>query len=206
MEHSHPISSPEDLKLDHLIGHPWRYGKDDCYSVVRDFYHDNFGLQLPDFARPNDFWEDPDLNLYIDNFQREGFSVVDVRVRDLRIGDGFLIALYVDTYLKKSLPAKPRTANHAAVYIGDGKILHHFPKRLSNIEAYSGKWQNITVATLRHKEINLTPPSRRVIEYIDLLPPSKRAEIEQILATAPGARGDQGAGGVHPAPADDSRG
>ncbi|EHW30174.1 K protein [Escherichia coli DEC8D] len=31
--------------------------------------------------------------------------------------------------------------NHAAIYCGDGELLHHIPEQLSKRERYTDKWQ-----------------------------------------------------------------
>ncbi|MNC75892.1 NlpC/P60 family protein [compost metagenome] len=43
--------------------------------------------------------------------------------------------------------------NHAAVYIGDGLMIHHLHGRLSERAVYGGYWQERTILTLRHKEL-----------------------------------------------------
>ena len=40
--------------------------------------------------------------------------------------------------------------NHAAVYLGDGLILHHLQGRLSSRDVYGGYWQKITTHILRY--------------------------------------------------------
>jgi cell wall-associated NlpC family hydrolase len=40
--------------------------------------------------------------------------------------------------------------NHAAVYLGDGLILHHLQGRLSSRDVYGGYWQKVTTHALRH--------------------------------------------------------
>ncbi|MGS2159777.1 hypothetical protein JFK16_000950 [Escherichia coli] len=35
-------------------------------------------------------------------------------------------------------------ANHAAIYCGNGELLHHLPEQLSKRERYSEKWQRRT--------------------------------------------------------------
>jgi cell wall-associated NlpC family hydrolase len=42
-------------------------------------------------------------------------------------------------------------ANHAGVYVGDFKILHHAPHRLSCRDNYNGIWKQHTRDVLRHE-------------------------------------------------------
>ena len=41
--------------------------------------------------------------------------------------------------------------NHAAIYCGDGELLHHIPEQLSKRERYSEKWQRRTHSVWRHR-------------------------------------------------------
>jgi len=151
------------LRYDHLLGLPFRHGSVDCYGLCRRFYHDNFGLELANYARPDDWWK-TGLDLYMENFRKEGFKAIDVHPRETAIGDGFLIAL------------RSEKANHAAIYIGDGKIIHHVWGRMSNVERYDGIWQKCTVAHLRHPTVFAAieaeaPKVMTTIDLMGLLPP-----------------------------------
>jgi hypothetical protein len=66
------------LKYEHLKGLTFKYGSQDCYEIGRMFYRDNFGLELTPYARPEEWWKHG-LNLYLDNYQKEGFELVEVR-------------------------------------------------------------------------------------------------------------------------------
>ncbi|EFP1444834.1 C40 family peptidase, partial [Escherichia coli] len=41
--------------------------------------------------------------------------------------------------------------NHAAIYCGNGELLHHLPEQLSKRERYSEKWQRRTHSVWRHR-------------------------------------------------------
>lgn len=156
------------LTYEHLLGRGFEHGKQDCYSLVRDFYQDNFGLTLTDYARPDDWWWSG-LNLYADNFHTEGFRVVDDHPRDYRPADLFLIAV------------KSEVPNHAAIHLGDGRILHHFYGRFSEVIPYKGIWRNNTTAVIRHKDV---PDLRKALHQVDLrefLPAHKRRLIDDAL-------------------------
>jgi cell wall-associated NlpC family hydrolase len=72
----------------------------------------------------------------MENFAQAGFSPVDAS--DLQTGDCFLMQV------ASSVP------NHAAVYLGDGLILHHLQGRLSSRDVYGGYWQKVTTHILRY--------------------------------------------------------
>jgi cell wall-associated NlpC family hydrolase len=165
------------ITYDNLLGLEFKHGSQDCYSLVRAFYKQNYNLDFPDIARPDDWW-DHGLNLYMDHFKEIGFDAVNVRPQDLRIADGFLMAVYRGSARLSSSENKGKVANHSAVYIGDGKILHHMYGRLSSVENYTGMWFNTTVAVLRHKDVPIVKPVFEKIDLMTLLPPNKRAKLE----------------------------
>lgn len=151
------------LKYDHLVGLEFTYGTQDCYGLVRQFFNDNFDIPLTDYARPNDFW-DHGLDLYNDNFYTEGFRVLDCHPAEWQPGDCFLMAI------------KSRIANHAAVLLPQGKILHHFYGRLSTVEDYRGLWRNTTTHVLRHKDVVL-PSEEETLNLTELLPDAVRQRL-----------------------------
>ncbi len=118
-----------------LVGREWSHGMLDCYSIVRDWYAQERGLSLPNFQRFDEWWRRGE-NLYVDNFAAAGFEVVEPD--DLLVGDVLLMQVNSDV------------PNHAAIYLGDGLILHHLQGRLSSRDVYGGYWQKITTHTLRH--------------------------------------------------------
>jgi len=118
-----------------LVGREWSHGVLDCYALVRDWFRAERGIDLPNFARFDDWWK-RGQNLYLDNFAQAGFAVVEPD--ELQTGDCLLMQV-----------ASP-VPNHAAVYLGDGLILHHLQGRLSSREVYGGYWQKITTHTLRY--------------------------------------------------------
>ncbi|MCS6766645.1 MAG: C40 family peptidase [Candidatus Protistobacter heckmanni] len=118
-----------------LVGRQWSHGVLDCYALVRDWFRQERGITLPNFARFDDWWKRGE-NLYLENFAAAGFAAVDAE--DLQPGDCFLMQV-----------ASP-VPNHAAVYLGDGLILHHLQGRLSSRDIYGGYWQKVTTHILRH--------------------------------------------------------
>lgn len=116
---------------------PYVHGVHDCYAIVRDWYNREWNLGLQDFDRSHEWWLKGG-DLYNDNFAACGFVELK-NDEEVQIGDAFLIQFH---------SPKP---NHAAVYIGNGRILHHVQDRLSCEDTYGGMWQKCTVAHLRHK-------------------------------------------------------
>lgn len=131
-----------------LVGRPYHFGSLDCYGIARDFYAREMGIDLPDFAREDRFWERGE-ELYLRNFEAAGF----VRVNDgPRYGDGILMQY------------RASVTNHGGVFLGNEKLkerpdlipvpnamLHHLANRLSERTVYGGFWQKCTTAIVRHK-------------------------------------------------------
>lgn len=121
-----------------LIGLPYIDGKQDCYSIVRRYFAENYGLNLRNYARPSRFWEDDQLDLY-KMFKLEGAEPV---LNDsIELGDVLLMPLFTPF------------ATHACIVVGDNLILHHPPGRLSCVEPMRPKWTNRTSVVVRHPVI-----------------------------------------------------
>lgn len=121
-----------------LVGRVFAYGVLDCYSLCKDYYQRECGIVLPPVEHRNNWWL-TGQDLYREHFTAQGF--VQIEERELRKHDAILMQV------SKS------TTNHAAIYLGDGLILHHPMNRLSGREVYGGFWQKISTLFLRHKEL-----------------------------------------------------
>ena len=106
----------------HLRGRVFEYGKADCGALIRDAFM-LMGFDLPDHIR-GDIDDDAEHEYLRKHFERVGF----VRVSDgLRGGDVILTSY-------------GGHANHAALYLGDGQILHHAYNQLSRREPFNQWW------------------------------------------------------------------
>lgn len=121
-----------------LIGMPYIHGITDCYRILRAYYWQTYKIMLMDYPRTFNWWNE-EQNLYADNFSKEGFY--EVREQDLVVGDIM--------FMKIHTPIE----GHAAVYIGNGKIIHHFNNRLSN-EDDLGRWRKKISRFLHHKNVS----------------------------------------------------
>ncbi len=119
----------------HLTGRRFEHGVTDCYTLFRDAYH-LAGITLPDFEREDDWWRNGQ-NLYLDNMAATGFYRVPLS--SAQAGDILLCCFGASV------------ANHAAIYCGNGELLHHLPEQLSKRERYSEKWQRRTHSVWRHR-------------------------------------------------------
>lgn len=97
---------------------PFIHGIFDCYSLIRGYYKQAKNITLPDFPRDMNWWENKKEDLYMKNFELAGFKEIssdDV----LQEGDVILMNIQSDV------------VSHAAVYIGDGLLLHHLRGKIS---------------------------------------------------------------------------
>ena len=120
------------------MGREFVHGVVDCYSLCRDWYGRERGLKLQDYDRRDQWWEHGQ-NLYLENFEKEGFHKIPVE--QLQSGDALLMQLV------SPVP------NHAAIYLGDSQILHHVQGRLSSRDVYTlgGYYGMSTACALRHE-------------------------------------------------------
>tara|TARA_R100001163_G_scaffold65316_1_gene62089 strand:+ start:4878 stop:5585 length:708 start_codon:yes stop_codon:yes gene_type:complete len=126
---------PEGFKLPY-VGREFVHGVVDCYTLVRDWYAREYGIQLRDYDRRDQWWDHGE-NLYVENFKKEGFRKIPVE--EVRQGDLILMNLV------SPVP------NHAAIYMGDQQLLHHVQGRLSSRDVYGGYYGKSTACALRHE-------------------------------------------------------
>lgn len=140
---NHPVGTQFELKpsgyVAPLVGREWSHGVLDCYAIIRDWYRQERNIELLDFERRDQWWNRGE-NLYVENFEKAGF--VEIPASDMEMGDVILMQV-----------GSP-VANHGAIYLGDGLILHHVQNRLSTRDVYGGFWQKNTVKTLRYDPSN----------------------------------------------------
>ncbi len=120
-----------------LYGRQFTHGVLDCYAFIRDYYRLTLGLQLPDFARADEWWLKGD-NLYLDGFASAGFEQVNGMPQ---LHDVLLMRVGA------------QVPNHGAVYLGDGHIGHHQMGRLSSRDVYGGWYEKVTTQVLRHRSL-----------------------------------------------------
>lgn len=118
-----------------LIGRPFVHGTDfDCYGLIRDWYRQERGVELPRFPHDRYWWELGE-NLYLDHYRDAGFEAVTDG--SLQVGDVILMQV------------QSPVINHGAIYLGDNRILHHLFGRLSGVDVWGGYWAERTRLVVR---------------------------------------------------------
>jgi len=137
-----------------LIGRNYIHGIQDCYSIVRDFYRRELGIDLMDFEREERWWELKEgKSLYLDGFGIAGFS----EVKEPQYGDVMLCRV-----------GRTEHVNHAVIWLGNKTdmqsertepcvgssiILHHPYGRKSVREVFGPQWQERVVKIVRHQNV-----------------------------------------------------
>jgi cell wall-associated NlpC family hydrolase len=124
-----------------LLGRRFVHGVLDCWALCRDWYAREWGVALPDPDRHDGWWDDGTSNLYLDNLDAAGFDIV----QDGTMERGDLLLMQIRS--------KNQVPNHAGVYLGEGKFIHHLYGRLSTREVWGGYWREKLryVARLRNR-------------------------------------------------------
>lgn len=133
-----------------LLGRPFFHGVLDCYSMIRDVYACEFGIDLRDWDREDDWWNNG-KDYYLDRFADTGFRKLrpdeaiqpgDVVVMQIHAPKANHAGVYLDTRTLSEAPHAARVPN---------AMIHHLYGRLSERVVYGGYWAEQTRAILRHK-------------------------------------------------------
>lgn len=114
---------------------PFLHGLFDCYTLIRDYYKRNFDVYLPTNIQRNWEWWAQGENLYVDNAKDYSFE----EVSDLQKHDVLIMKI------GSSMP------NHGAIYLGEGKILHHLAGRFSTIQDLTLSYKQKIAVIYRNK-------------------------------------------------------
>lgn len=133
------LTRPEQVDKIPLLGREFSHGTLDCYTLVRDWYREERGIALPDFAREDDWWLKPGRSLYRDeNLRLAGFKPMPA---DTKPRKGDVMIMRIGRALER---------NHAGVWLTGGLLLHHLPHRLSTREPHTVAWQRRTETIARY--------------------------------------------------------
>lgn len=146
------------MEYENLLGRPFELGRYDCFTMVRDFYKQNFDIDLRNYARPKD-WLSDNTDIIGLSHEKEGFEkLTDWSIKTLRPGD--LLCMAISS-------SKP---NHLAIFVGDNTIVHHKVYSMSSSETLRDFWRNTTCYVLRHKDVpnlSVEKPAVTIQELLD---------------------------------------
>lgn len=134
---THKVITPSGYRAP-LYGRPFCYGVLDCYTLVRDYYKQKLDIDLPWIESTYGWWLRGE-DLYMENFQRAGFRLVPAA--EMREHDVLLMQI------------RSPVVNHAAVYVGDTRVLQHCIGELSGDTVYGGWWSRVTRFVARHETL-----------------------------------------------------
>lgn len=153
-------------ELNTFCGHIYEQGIQDCYTLIRDFYKTRYQMELTNYARPNNWIQDPNLDFFSRLFEREGFEDTNNCPHKVRFGDVLMMRIIGS-----------EVVNHVAIYVGRQKILHHLQGRVSEIVDYDDKWRFRVVRVVRHPEIQKTTDAVALHNLHKGLPIHLRAKL-----------------------------
>jgi cell wall-associated NlpC family hydrolase len=153
------------LQYNHLLGRNFDFDHNNCYQLVREFYRDNYQIELSDYACPTEFWNQG-LDLYSSMATQEGFTALHCHPREYRPGDVVICAI------------QSSIGNTAAVLLPNNQILVHLVGQLSTVVSWGGMFRNNCVAVYRHKDVP-PPPEGELFDVRDLLPDHIRKRLAE---------------------------
>jgi cell wall-associated NlpC family hydrolase len=133
-------------KIPPYIGRPFQIGVQDCFTLLRDYFKNELGIEFADYARDEN-WETANPDLYEKNLEKEGFVKIITEPPFEKFTRNDVI------FMKFNNTPFP---SHVGIYLGNGTFLHHPRDRYSRIDEYNEFFKKKTVYIARHKK--LWPP------------------------------------------------
>jgi cell wall-associated NlpC family hydrolase len=130
--HPYPLKATGNpKKINYYKNWPFFWGRSDCASLFRAYFHHMYGVDIPDYPRPTDgeWYKDLSRNDYIENIEKTGcFRRVN---REPKKDDLVMIR-----YGGSINPA------HAMVMVDNKNALHLLkPGHLSEVIPFGGAWK-----------------------------------------------------------------
>lgn len=110
------------LKYKKYLGKIFEIGKQDCFTLIRDFYKQELNIEINNYPR-NDNWYKENPNIIIENYQKEGFQ--EAEIKDIKHSDIIIF-----------------NSGHFGIYLDGDLLLHHQRNKLSNIERLTEEWKS----------------------------------------------------------------
>ena len=132
-------------KINPYLGRQWEWGRNDCYSLIKDWYEKELNIVLSPFRRYELELMDRGWDRFQENFREQGFRDIIQGVpnknESIKRNDIIMMAI------------RSNNINHIGVYIDEvnNLFLHHLQDRLSECHYYDGWWREATRRIVAHK-------------------------------------------------------
>ena len=128
-----PLSLQTDTPY---TGRPFIHTKWDWFTLLKDYYKKELSITLPDVSYFDEWWSKGE-DFYMQTIGAAGFYPT------LTLKKYDVIAMRLNSHI----------FNHAAIYLGDNKILHHMGGKFSCIEEIRPAYLNMLFGYFRHKDL-----------------------------------------------------
>lgn len=144
-----------------LLARNYKMGSEDCFGLVRDLYKNAFGILLPNYARPRNFY-DPRINLYARIVAQPEFKERGLCPTDFKEGD--ILAFRV---------AGADLVNHVGVYLGNNLFLHQMFDAQPREENLDQRWLRRLYMAVYHVDV---PVTKEKLNILDVIPDYLKVE------------------------------
>lgn len=118
-----------------MLGQQYISGVHDCYSIIRRYYWQTYGVKLDE--NPRDYlWHESEPNKYVNDYKKFGWY--DVGLNEMEPGDMLIIRI-------------GHYESHSGLYLSEGKFMHHLTAQYSRTEDVT-KWLKRITRVVRHKD------------------------------------------------------
>lgn len=125
-------------------GRAYISGVNDCYSIARDYYKQEFNIELRDYPRDSNWWKGAGAkDLYLAHVESEGFVKLGDKDK-MKVGDVVFLCV------------RSNVVNHSVIYIGGDQCIHHMSDNLScqeSINRYVDRNKSFFHSIWRHKDL-----------------------------------------------------
>lgn len=132
---------PRDYKAQ-ILQKEFICGVSDCFSLVRDYYWNNFNYLIDDFDREEEF-EKSNSPLILENYEKQGFFFPENQI-DIKEHDVLLYKSIRSVY-----------PHHFEIFVGNSKTIQHLKNRLSGKSMISEEFFGGRYKILRFKDSSL---------------------------------------------------
>ncbi len=148
-----------------LMERNYKMGETDCFGLIRDLYDKKYGILLPNFARPKNFF-DPRINVYARIVAEPYFKERGLCPTTFKEGD--ILAFRIGTDL----------VNHVGVYLGNKLFLHQMFNAQPREENLDDRWLRRLYMAHYHVDV---PVVKKKLNILDVMPNYLKAEryVEQ---------------------------